>query len=119
MENSTNYSSKAINPKATYPFVLKAFQITKSGDIFENEKTIYTAAQEAGFREAYPLNKFRIEDHFLQERLPAEKPITQPTASNLSSMNYIMRLVTIVPRHPLWSAIIAGLVVYLVTRFVF
>jgi len=99
MENLTD-------SKVTYPFVLKAFQITKNGDIFEKEKTIYTAAQEMGFREAYPLTKFRIENHFLQERLPAGNYVNQLRANNHSSRTYII-----------WSAIIVGIMFCLIILF--
>ncbi len=52
---------------------------------------------------------------------PAENPMAQPkpTAMSQTAIKKIARFTNIISKHPMWSAIIAGLVVLLLSHFIF
>lgn len=84
------------------------------------EKTMTDIAIEQRRRELELFGDIKTQP-LLEKRFPADTPISQAnnTPSNQTPMNRIMLLVNIIFKHPLWAAIIAGIVVILFSHFVF
>ncbi len=61
------------------------------------------------------------EQNIYFDRLPLVKPISQPkpTPKSQKAIRNIASLLSIILKHPLWSAIIAGLILLVLSHFIF
>ena len=114
-----------------FPKIYISFGETKSGRHSVKETLIKNEHGFAAFLHNLRVgHKYEVRDltdqelidyGFLKEPLPADTPITQPKATPKSHNNIkiIAAFISMISKHPLWSAIIAGLILLILSHFIF